>query len=163
MSPTVTGLGYMAPSDRLSEEGLRRVGGLKDQVRSRRGGWRVAPVSGGALGTLTTTGAKDPRTVPSAAAGPYGPTFGKRNLNASTAEAVPRWHTNVSTVSGAMTPAKCYRLLRAILATAVSDGLTQTNPCRVRGAGTERSAERSIVGPKLALESADAIGARCAP
>ena len=89
-----------------------------------------------------------------------GPTFGKRNLNASTAEAVPRWHTNVSTVSGAMTPAKCYRLLRAILATAVSDGLTQTNPCRVRGAGTERSAERSIVGPKLALESADAIGAR---
>ncbi len=88
------------------------------------------------------------------------PTFGKRNLNAITAEAVRRWHASVSSDSGAMTAAKSYRLLRAILATAVSDGLTQTNPCRVRGAGVERSAERPIIGPELVLELADAIGAR---
>jgi integrase len=88
------------------------------------------------------------------------PTFGKSNLNAITAEAVRRWHANVSTDSGAMTAAKSYRLLRAILATAVSDGLTQTNPCRVRGAGVERSAERPIVGPDLVLALADAIGPR---
>jgi integrase len=91
------------------------------------------------------------------------PTFGRRNLNAITAEAVRRWHANVSTDSGAMTAAKSYRLLRAILATAVSDGLTQTNPCRVRGAGVERSAERPIVGPDLVLELAEAIGRRWRP
>jgi hypothetical protein len=43
---------------------------------------------------------------------------------------------------------------------AVSDGLTQTNPCRVRGAGVERSAERPIVGPELVLELANPIGTR---
>jgi integrase len=59
-----------------------------------------------------------------------------------------------------MSAAKSYRLLRAILATAVADGLIQANPCRVRGAGMERSVERPIVGPELVLELADAIGAR---
>jgi integrase len=88
------------------------------------------------------------------------PTFGRRNLNAISAEAVRRWHASISTDSSAMTAAKSYRLLRAILATAVSDGLTQTNPCRVRGAGVERSAERPIVGPELVLELSDAVGAR---
>jgi integrase len=88
------------------------------------------------------------------------PTFGERNLNAITADALRHWHADVSNDSGAMTAAKSYRLLRAILATAVSDGLTQTNPCRVRGAGVERSAERPIVGPDLVLELADAIGPR---
>jgi integrase len=59
-----------------------------------------------------------------------------------------------------MTAAKSYRLLRAILATAVADGLIQTNPCRVRGAGTERTAERPIVGPDLVLKLAGEIGPR---
>jgi integrase len=88
------------------------------------------------------------------------PTFGTRNLNALTAEAVRRWHARVSSESGSMTAAKSYRLLRAIVATAVTDGLIQTNPCRVRGAGTERSAERPIVGPDLVLKLADEIGPR---
>ena len=59
-----------------------------------------------------------------------------------------------------MTGAKSYPLPRAILAAAVSDGLTQTNQCRVGGAGVERSAERPIVGSELVLELADAIGVR---
>jgi len=88
------------------------------------------------------------------------PTFGKRNLNAINAESVRRWHAKISTDSGSMSAAKSYRLLRAILATAVADGLIQTNPCRVRGAGTERTAERPIVGPDLVLKLADAIGPR---
>lgn len=88
------------------------------------------------------------------------PTFGKRNLNAITAEAVRRWHAKVSSDSRSMSAAKSYRLLRAILNTAVTDGLIQTNPCRVRGAGNERSAERPIVGPDLVLKLADKIGAR---
>lgn len=88
------------------------------------------------------------------------PTFGKRNLNAITAEAVRRWHAKVSSDSGSMSAAKSYRLLRAILTTAVTDGLIQTNPCRVRGAGDERSSERPIVGPDLVLKLADKIGPR---
>jgi integrase len=59
-----------------------------------------------------------------------------------------------------MSAAKSYRLLRAILSTAVADGLVQANPCRVRGAGMERSVERPIVGPELVLELADAMTAR---
>jgi len=88
------------------------------------------------------------------------PTFGKRPLNAITAEAVRRWHAKVSTDSSPMTAAKSYRLLRGILTTAVADGLIPTNSCRVRGAGVERSVERPIVGPDLVLQLADEIGAR---
>ena len=68
------------------------------------------------------------------------PTFGKRNLNAISAEAVRRWHANVSTDSGAMTAAKSYRLLRAILATAVADASDPNQP--VPGAGCWRRAIR---------------------
>jgi integrase len=89
-----------------------------------------------------------------------GPTFANHQLSAITPEAVRRWHAKVSSDSGAMSAAKSYRLLRAILSTAVADGLIQANPCRVRGAGTERSVERPIVGPELVLELADAMTAR---
>ena len=37
-----------------------------------------------------------------------------------------------------------YRMLRAILNTAVTDGLIAKNPCQVRGAGRTRSAERPV-------------------
>lgn len=37
-----------------------------------------------------------------------------------------------------------YRLLRAIFNTAVTDELFAMNPCRIRGAGVDRSPERSI-------------------
>ena len=40
--------------------------------------------------------------------------------------------------------AKAYRLLRAILMTAVDDGLLSRNPCRIRGAGAEPTAERPV-------------------
>jgi hypothetical protein len=35
--------------------------------------------------------------------------------------------------------AKAYRLLRAVLNTAVDDELIRRNPCRIKGAGTERA------------------------
>jgi integrase len=88
------------------------------------------------------------------------PTFGSRKLNSITAEAVRRWHARVSSQTSPMMAAKSYRLMRAILSTAVADGLIQANPCRVRGAGVERSAERPIVGPDLVLQLADAVGKR---
>jgi hypothetical protein len=41
--------------------------------------------------------------------------------------------------------AKAYRLLRAVLATAVDDRLIARNPCRIRGAGDEKAAERPVL------------------
>src|SRR5690606_10034687 len=41
--------------------------------------------------------------------------------------------------------AKAYRLLRAVLMTAVDDELIKRNPCRIKGAGTENPAERPVL------------------
>lgn len=56
--------------------------------------------------------------------------------------------------------AKVYRLLRTILNTACEEGLLSSNPCQIKGAGVERSAERPI--PTLAEVRliADALPAR---
>lgn len=52
---------------------------------------------------------------------------------------------------GASTVARCYRLLRAILQTAVEDELLTRNPCKIAGAGEARSAERPTLSiPDLA-------------
>ena len=40
--------------------------------------------------------------------------------------------------------AKAYRLLRAVLNTAVEDELIRRNPCRIKGAGQEQPAERPV-------------------
>ena len=44
-----------------------------------------------------------------------------------------------------MTAAKAYRLLKAIMNTAVDDGLIRRNPCRIKGAGQEDSPERPVL------------------
>jgi len=52
-------------------------------------------------------------------------------------EMVRDWHTSLDK-KHATTRAHSYGLLRAILATAVSDGLLTVNPCHIRGAGTAK-------------------------
>lgn len=42
------------------------------------------------------------------------------------------------------TVAKIYRLMRTILGTAVEDELIPKNPCSIKGAGVEKSAERPV-------------------
>lgn len=61
---------------------------------------------------------------------------------------------------GASTTAKCYRLLRAILNTAVDDGLIGANPCRIRGAGAERAKERPLPTVEDVFALADAVKPR---
>jgi hypothetical protein len=56
--------------------------------------------------------------------------------------------------------AKAYGLLKAILNTAVDDGLIRRNPCRIAGAGQERSAERPVLTVEQVGRLAEAIGAR---
>jgi integrase len=57
--------------------------------------------------------------------------------------------------------AKAYRLLRAILMTAVEeDGILPRNPCRLRGAGTEKAPERPVITVAQVVTLADLIGRR---
>ena len=58
---------------------------------------------------------------------------------------------------GASTVAKCYRLVHAILATPVEHGIVMRNPCIVRGASTERPAERPVATIGQVFEIADSI------
>ncbi|RAY14907.1 site-specific integrase [Actinomadura craniellae] len=57
--------------------------------------------------------------------------------------------------------AKAYRLLRAVLMTAVEeDKILPRNPCRVRGAGTEQAAERPVLTVAQVFELAERVGVR---
>lgn len=85
------------------------------------------------------------------------PTFGRTSLTRVTTEAVRLWNSDLSRRAGALQAAKAYRLLRAVLNTAVDDGLLVRNPCRISGAGQERSPERPLVTPEQVLALADAI------
>ena len=61
---------------------------------------------------------------------------------------------------GSATVARSYRLLRAILQTAVDDELLLRNPCRITGAGEPRSAERPTLSVTELAELADVVPAR---
>lgn len=63
-------------------------------------------------------------------------------------------------VSATMT-AKAYRLLRAVLMTAVDeDKILTRNPCRVRGAGKEDASERPTLTVPQVFELAERVGVR---
>jgi integrase len=61
---------------------------------------------------------------------------------------------------GASTVAKCYRLLHAILNTALDDGILAANPCSIRGAGAENAAERKLPTLGQVYELADRVDPR---
>lgn len=83
------------------------------------------------------------------------PTFGNVTLLGITPERVRQWNADLTKRQPAMAP-KCYRQLRTMLSTAVDDGLIAENPCRVKGASQERTAERDI--PTIAQVQALADG-----
>ena len=57
--------------------------------------------------------------------------------------------------------AKAYRLLRAILATAVEeDKILPRNPCRVRGAGEEHAPERPVLTVSQVFDLSEIVGRR---
>jgi len=88
------------------------------------------------------------------------PTLGDVELSRLTTERVRCWHAGLlaAGMPGEVTVAKCYRLLRTILATAVEDGLIVKNPCNIRNAAVEHSPERrtATIGQIGAL--ADSVG-----
>jgi integrase len=85
------------------------------------------------------------------------PALGGVPLRRLDVETVQRWYARLP---GATTPAKCYRLLRAIMATAVEHGRIGRTPCRLKGAGVERSPERPLPTGDEVWAIADAIDPR---
>ncbi len=90
------------------------------------------------------------------------PALGDLELAQLSSARVRTWHADMLTKGrpGKPTVAKCYRLLSAIMATALEDGLIGRNPCVLKNAGVERPAERPIATVEEVFALADAIDPR---
>jgi integrase len=60
----------------------------------------------------------------------------------------------------AVTVAKAYRLLKAIMNTAADDRLIRRNPCRIKGASVEKSPERPVLTVQQVFDLAETIDPR---
>jgi integrase len=75
--------------------------------------------------------------------------------------AVRKWRSDLLIAgSGTASVAKAYRLMHAMMTTAVEDGLIRRNPCRIKSAGADGSAERPILRIDQVLVVAEAVPAR---
>lgn len=89
------------------------------------------------------------------------PALGDVGMARLSTATIRRWHADLLTGGlGPSTVAKCYRLLRAILNTAVEDGHLSANPCSIRGAGVEPCDERRIATVDEVYALADAVSPR---
>jgi hypothetical protein len=87
------------------------------------------------------------------------PSFGRVFLSEIDPAMVRRWRLRLleEGVSSSMV-AKAYRLLRAILNTAVDhDELIRRNPCRIQGAGSETPDERPVLTVAEVMELAERV------
>ncbi len=90
------------------------------------------------------------------------PTFGGQFLSDITPAAVRRWRADLLQrgVSEGMV-AKAYRLMRAVLNTAVEhDELIKRNPCRIQGGGAEKPPERPVLSMAEVFMLADKMPER---
>jgi integrase len=89
------------------------------------------------------------------------PTFGTEPIAAIREPHVRRWRKQLLDAgTSAVTVAKAYRLLRAIMGTAVDDRVIKRNPCQIKGASQETSAERPVLTIAQVFALADAVGPR---
>jgi integrase len=88
------------------------------------------------------------------------PAFGNREISSIRTDEVRAWHARIAAEVSPTQAAKAYRLLRAILNTAVEDDRIAINPCKVRGAGVERTAERPFVDADIVVRLAASIDDR---
>jgi hypothetical protein len=89
------------------------------------------------------------------------PQLGRCEVGEVTTARVRSWRAELlSEGVGAPTAAQAYRLLRAVMNTAVDDELVRRNPCRIKGAGDEASPERPVATPEQVLALTDAMPKR---
>jgi integrase len=86
------------------------------------------------------------------------PALGPTQLRALTPARIRGWYADMP--ASASTKAKSYRLLRTVLTTAVEDEIIPKNPCIIKGAGTERHAERPIITAAQVAQLTDAVNRR---
>lgn len=88
------------------------------------------------------------------------PHIGDRQFGSLTSADVQAWLANLhrNTKLAPNTVAKIYRLLKNMLGGAVEVGMIARNPCRIRGAGTERPPEITVAAPEQVAALADAVG-----
>jgi integrase len=86
------------------------------------------------------------------------PFLGTAPLGEIDAARVRAWRAKLldSGISATMA-AKAYRLLRAILMTAVDDGILTRNPCRITGAGSEPTPERPVLTVTQVFDLAEKV------
>ncbi|WP_420823602.1 tyrosine-type recombinase/integrase [Streptosporangium subroseum] len=88
------------------------------------------------------------------------PTFGNLAVSEIKAAHVRKWRkTLLDAGVGPVTVAKAYRLLKAIMNTAVEDRMIKSNPCRIKSGGKEESPER----PTLTVEQVFTLAAAIEP
>ena len=95
------------------------------------------------------------------------PTLGSTVLDQIEPDDIRRWYSRLSDGlraslaesgrNGSATVARSYRLLRAILQTAVDDDILTRNPCRIPGAGDARSPERPVLSAQEIGRLADEV------
>ena len=90
------------------------------------------------------------------------PGLGQLPLSRLEAAVIRQWHSSLSEAAtpGPATVAKAYRLLHAILNTAVVEQKIPRNPCMIPGASAESSRERPIATVDQVYELAEAVGDR---
>jgi integrase len=90
------------------------------------------------------------------------PVLGDVEIARLSPSAVRRWHSDLvkSRRLSPATVAKIYRLLHAMLETAVADELIVRNPCVLKGASVDQSSERPVASVAEVLALADAVGPR---
>lgn len=86
------------------------------------------------------------------------PHLGNVAVASSTPDMIRNWRfTLLAAGVSESAAAKAYRLLRAVLATAADDRVIARNPCRIRGAGDEKPAERPVLTVAQVFDLADRI------
>jgi integrase len=82
-------------------------------------------------------------------------------LRAITSATVREWYASELRGQGGRTSImQSYRLLRAVMNTAVRDGAIPKNPCNIPGAGSDRAKERPIASPAQVVALIGAITPR---
>ena len=90
-----------------------------------------------------------------------GPVLGNLAIADIQPSKVRRWRKQLLDAGvSEVTTAKAYRLLKAVLNTALDDGAIKRNPCRIKGAGQESSPERPTLTIAQVYALADATEQR---
>ncbi|HET9142547.1 tyrosine-type recombinase/integrase, partial [Actinophytocola sp.] len=90
-----------------------------------------------------------------------GPLLGDKELGQVSPEVVRAWRAwLLENGRSQSTAAKAYRLLRAIMNTALDDGRIKRNPCRIKGADQEGTAERPVATVVQVFALADEMPGR---